>query len=330
MDGQVMNVGILGTARVVPYALIEPAKRIREVTVAAVASRELRSAQRFAALYGIPRAFSSYDAMLEDEEIDAVYVALPTALHPAWTLRALERGKHVLCEKPLAPNAMLAQEMVMAARKRGLVLQEGMHMLYREDLRRQREIITSGLFGHVVHVVCICRHPNIEMIDNDFRLQYELGGGAALDLGCYAVACLTYITGENAAMVTDVRVQRFAPEVDSWMQAHLTFPSGVTGIVECGFLGNYSPDGSISVECEQGLIGLSEEGLVCVTPERTVRESIPSTPTYVRQLEAFTGQVRGESCHALPLEHSMTTARILDAMYEGAGLAPRTAWRGSL
>lgn len=329
MVSRVMNIGILGTARVAFYALIQPARLLRHVNVVTVASRDLGRAQRFAALHGIPRAVSSYYSLLEQKDIEAVYVALPTALHHAWTVRALAFGKHVLCEKPLASNAMMAQEMVTAASRRNLVLQEGMHILFLDSIRRQRDLIMSGAFGRIVHIVCVCRSPNLEMIDNDFRLQYELGGGAALDFGCYAVACLTHIVAEDSPTVSNVRVERCAPQVDSWMEAKLRFPSDVTGIVECGFLGHYSRDWSVSVKCERGLIRLNESGLACLTPGKLVNESVPDTPTYVRQLDAFTKQVHGELSDALPLAHAITNARIVDAMYERAGLAPRIAWKES-
>lgn len=325
--GNAMNIGILGTARVVPYALLAPAKLLGQVTVAAVASRDRARAREFAALHRIPRAIPSYSEMLKQEDIDAVYVALPTALHHIWTIRALECGKHVLCEKPLAPNAALAEEMVSSARSRHLVLQEGMHFLFLDALHRQRDLITSGVLGRAIHIVCVCRSPNIEMTENDFRLQFKLGGGAALDLGCYAVACLTHIAGETAASVSDVRVEQVAPQVDNWMRAHLRFPSGITGIVECGFLGNYSLEWSISAECERGSIRLSDNELTCVTRGRVVHETVRPTPTYLRQLDAFSKQVRGQPSRAPPIERAITTARILDAMYEGAGLAPRVGWR---
>src|SRR5688572_23449876 len=120
----VVRVGVLGTARVVSYGLVQPAKELPGLSVAAVASRSLERAQAFAAAQGISRSFGSYQALLDDPSIDAVYVALPTALHAEWVRRALRAGKHVLCEKPLTANWQVAEELATLARQEQRVLLE--------------------------------------------------------------------------------------------------------------------------------------------------------------------------------------------------------------
>src|SRR5437016_14368249 len=119
--------GVLGTARVVPYGLLAPAKETEGLEVVGVASRTPQKAEEFAARHGIERGFGSYEALLEASDIDAVYIALPPGLHYDWARRAIEAGKHVLCEKPLAANAHLAQELASLAKRHGRVLLEGMH-----------------------------------------------------------------------------------------------------------------------------------------------------------------------------------------------------------
>src|SRR5262249_46597131 len=120
--------GVLGTGRVVPYGLLAPAKETPDVEVWGIASRTLKKADEFAARHGIKRSFGSYEALLEAADIDAVYIALPPALHHDWARRAIEAGKHVLCEKPLAENAQIAQELMLSARQHGRVLVEAMHI----------------------------------------------------------------------------------------------------------------------------------------------------------------------------------------------------------
>src|SRR5271166_1877999 len=107
--------GVLGTARVVPYGLLAPAKKTQGVEVSGIASRTPQKAEEFAARHGIQRSFGSYEALLESRDIDAVYIALPTALHYDWARRTIDAGKHGLCEKPLAENAHLAEELVLYA-----------------------------------------------------------------------------------------------------------------------------------------------------------------------------------------------------------------------
>src|ERR1700676_3696443 len=142
--------GVLGAARVAAYGLLAPARETQGGEVNAIASRTLQKAEKFAADHGIEHGFGSYEALLEARDIDAVYIALPPALHHDWTRRAIEAGKHVLCEKPLAANAQQAEELVLLARKHDRVLVEAMHIRYMERLRRQRELVGGGGIGRGV------------------------------------------------------------------------------------------------------------------------------------------------------------------------------------
>lgn len=319
---QLVRIGLLGASRAAVKGIIEPARRTPGVRIEAIASRSREKASAFARTHSIPRALGAYDALLDDPSIDAVYIGLPTALHSAWTLRALERGKHVLCEKPLAVNASLARLVTSVARKRGLVLQEGLQFRFLPTLRRQLEIARGGTLGSIRNLVSIFRHPGIPMAANDFRLDFALGGGSALDLGCYAVACLLYVAGEEPQVLTS-KAECIRPEVDRWMRSTLKFPSGITGVVECGFRGTFTPSFGLSVECERGTLSWGPRGVVCVREGKAVTEECPSSDPYDAQLAAFLGQVQGEPSETAALERTIATAAVLDAMYERAGLAPR-------
>ena len=256
-----VRIGVLGTARVVPYGLLAPAKETQGVEVTAIASRTREKAEEFATRHGIQRRFGSYEALLESKDIDAVYIALPTALHYEWGRRALEAGKHVLCEKPLAENAQQAQSLFQLAEQRGLVLVEAMHIRNLERLRRQRELVAGGEFGRLIHLESCFRTPYVRFSEDDFRLQHELGGGAALDVGCYAVSCLRYVAGEEPE-VLQVSHRCIRPQVDRWMRASVRFPSGADGVIEFGFRGFYLPRGGVMATCEKGWIKWRGEGLV--------------------------------------------------------------------
>ncbi len=319
-----IRVGLLGAARAAVKGIIEPARRTPGGRIVAIASRSLEKAFAFARAHSIPRALGAYDALLDDPSIDAVYIGLPTALHGAWTLRALERGKHVLCEKPLAGNATLARLMASEARKRRLVLQEGLQLLFLPTLRRQLEIARSGTLGDIRSLVSIFRHPGIPMAADDFRLDFALGGGSALDLGCYAVACMLYVAGEVPEVLTS-KADCLRPQVDQWMRSTLRFPSKITGVVECGFRGAFTPSFGLSVECERGTLSWGARGVVCARDGRVVTEECPRIDPYDAQLATFLGQVRGEPSGVVAPEQAIATAEVLDAMYERAGLAPRAA-----
>src|SRR5213080_4382910 len=201
-----LRVGILGAARIAPMALVKPARRVPEATVLAVAARDPERARRFAARHGIPRVHQSYDALLADPEIDAVYNPLPNALHAPWTIRALAAGKHVLCEKPFAANAAEAEEMARAAERAGRVLVEAFHWRYHPLFARVRAILDAGEIGQVRHLEA---HFCIPLpLPNDIRWRKDLAGGALMDTGCYTVSVLRHLAGAER----DGRGQRRARE----------------------------------------------------------------------------------------------------------------------
>ena len=229
----------------------------------------------------------------------------------------------MLCEKPLAENAQLAQELVLCAQRHGRVLLEGMHLRYLDLLRRQRELATGGAFGKVLRIESCLRTPFMRMAKDDFRLRFELGGGAALDLGCYAVSCLRYMAGEEPEVLS-VRHKCIRPQVDRWMRALLRFPSGVEGAVEFGFRGFYLPRVRVVVTCENGWIKWDGKDLeYAMNNGEPSRELSATKSTYQLQLAAFVQSISGEKSTALPPEDAVLTARALDAMFRKAGLALR-------
>src|SRR5262245_6154694 len=143
-EDQPLRIGILGAARIAPMALVRPARDVPEARVLAVAARDRQRAERFAQRHGIPRVHPSYQALLDDPEIDAVYIPLPNGLHCEWSVRALEAGKHVLCEKPIASNAVEATRMAEVAVKTGHVLVEAFHWRCHPLATRMREVLRSG------------------------------------------------------------------------------------------------------------------------------------------------------------------------------------------
>ena len=138
--GGTVQFGILGAAGIAARALVAPAREVAQAEVVAIAARNQASADMFARQHGIPTAYESYAALLADPSVDAVYVPLPNALHGSWTLRALEAGKHVLCEKPFAANVSEAERVAAAAASAGLVVMEAMHYRYHPLVRRMTSL----------------------------------------------------------------------------------------------------------------------------------------------------------------------------------------------
>src|SRR5215468_6163531 len=147
-----LRLGVLGAARIAPMALLAPARRVSDAVVLAVAAREATRAGAFAARHRIPRVHPTYEALLADPEVEAVYNPLPNSLHAPWTIRALEAGKHVLCEKPFAASVAEAEEMAAAAKRAGRVLVEAFHYRYHPLFARLRTILDAGEIGTVLHL----------------------------------------------------------------------------------------------------------------------------------------------------------------------------------
>ena len=229
-SGAPVRIGILGAARIAPTALIKPARGNAEVVVAAVAARDVSNAQAFAAKHGIARVHDSYEALLADPDLDAIYNPLPIGLHGRWTRAALTAGKHVLCEKPFTANAAEAREVAELAAKSGRVVMEAFHYRYHPCASRVDEIIASGELGKLKRVEAEWCFWMPKSSDN--RYNYALGGGALMDLGCYAVDMVRRFGGSTPEVVS-AQAKLRGPQVDRVMTAELRFAGGHTGRIHC-------------------------------------------------------------------------------------------------
>ncbi len=202
--GAGLRVGVRGAARIAPAGVIRPARRQPGVTVAAVAARDPERAARFARDHDIPRVAPSYQALVDDSDIDAIYNPLPNGLHAEWTLKALESGKHVLCEKPITANATEAERVAAAAERKKLVVMEAFHYRYHPLAKRAVEIASSGELGTVRRVEAAICFPLPRF--SDIRYRLDLAGGATMDAGCYAIH-LSRVLGAGESTVTSARAK---------------------------------------------------------------------------------------------------------------------------
>lgn len=325
-----LRIGILGAARIAPMALVRPARRVPEVEVAAVAARDPARARAFAARHGIPRAHASYDALVADAELDAVYNPLPNSLHCAWTIRALEAGKHVLCEKPLASNADEAARMVAAAARAQRRLVEAFHWRYHPLAARMRAILDAGEIGAVRRVETAMCVPL--PLRGDIRYRLDLAGGATMDTGCYAVHMLRFLAGEEPAEVSAVRAKLSSPGVDRWLEAELRFPGGATGRITCSLFSSALLRIRARVVGERGELRVANpvaphlwHRLAVRTPAGRRAERVPGEATYTHQLRAFADAVLGGGPVPTGGEDAIANMRVIDAIYAKAGLPPRGA-----
>jgi predicted dehydrogenase len=319
--------GVLGAARIVPTALLRPAQSVPEVAVTAIAARDPRRARVFATRHGIPRALESYDELIDDPDIDAVYNPLPNGLHCEWTLRALAAGKHVLCEKPLASNAEEAEAMAEAAERAGRVLMEAFHWRYHPLAARMIAIVTDGTLGRVQRIETNMCVPL--MLPGNIRYDYRLGGGATMDTGCYAVHMLRHLAGAEPE-VTRAEARLSSPKVDRCMTADVTFADGRTGRMRCSMFSWTLFDISARVVGDRGEMRVFNPVAPQFYHRLTVRtaggkrvERVPRSSTYEHQLRAFADCVNSGTPVLTSARDGVANMRVIDAIYERAGLPRR-------
>ena len=327
-DGRV-RIGVLGAARIAPMALIQPARVVPQVRVVAVAARHPDRARAFARRHGITRVHESYDDLIQDPELDAVYIPLPNSLHAAWAIRALRAGKHVLCEKPLASNAAEAQRMAAAAVESGKVLVEAFHYRYHPLAARMKEIVDGGELGTIRHLEAHFCVPLI--LPGDIRYRFDLAGGATMDLGCYAVNVIRYLAGAEPE-VTSARARLASAQVDRYMQAELRFAGGRTGQVVCSLFSRILLRSRVVVRGDRGELRVWGAFHPQVFHRFEVRvgqsvrsERFPGETTFTHQLRAFVKAVRGQAPIVTDPVDAIANMRVIDAIYLKAGLKLRGA-----
>ncbi|KAI9597391.1 NAD(P)-binding protein [Syncephalis fuscata] len=221
-----LRIGILGAANIAPMAVILPSRLIPSVIISSVAARDEARAKKFAAKHQIPHTHSSYDALVNDEGIDAVYIPLPNGLHYEWTLKAIQAGKHVLLEKPSSANAEQTAELVAAADAKGVILLEAFHYRFHPATKRAVDILNSGELGGVQRIECNAIAPNV-FGDDDIRFNYSLAGGACMDIGSYMLHAIRLMAGGGIPDHVEATAQLTSPEVDHTMHTQLTFSNGI-------------------------------------------------------------------------------------------------------
>jgi predicted dehydrogenase len=223
--------GLLGTARI-NRALIPPIRASRRSQLIAVASRSLEKARSYAEQWGIPRAFGSYEELLGDPEIDIVYVPLPNSMHSEWTINAVQAGKHVLCEKPIALTIEEVRAMQVASAGNDRVVAEAFMYRHHPQTLQVKEMVAEGAIGELSFVRGSFSF-NISS-ENDVRLDRNLGGGSVWDVGCYPISYSRFIVG--AEPVSAIGWQRTGVSgVDETFAGQLLFPNDVIAQFDCSF-----------------------------------------------------------------------------------------------
>jgi D-xylose 1-dehydrogenase (NADP+, D-xylono-1,5-lactone-forming) len=311
--------GIVSTARI-NDKLLAGARAADGVEVVAVGSRDAVRGVDFARRHGIERVHVSYDSLLDDDEVDAVYIPLPNSLHVPWTLRALEAGKHVLCEKPLTRRAADADGAFDAAERAGLVLMEA--FMWRYHPLTDALVRLAGEIAPLRVVRTAFGFPLPVQDERNVRWQAELEGGALMDVGCYCVSALRLLCGGEPERVSGEAVA--APTgVDARFAGVLRFAGGVLGTFDCGF--DVPPRGSIEVVGEGGTLLASDpwHGIAPRLSFARPGESPSDVPVeavnpYQREIEDVSSAIRDGGAPRLGRADAVGQARVIEALYASA------------
>ncbi|KAH7906531.1 hypothetical protein BJ138DRAFT_1162389 [Hygrophoropsis aurantiaca] len=359
-NSQPLRFGVLGAARIAPDAIIKPARCHEDVVVVAIAARSKERAEEFAKTWSVPRAYGGvdgYKALIDDPDVEAIYIGLPNSLHFEWTMRALAAGKHVLCEKPIADNEDEACRMFSFAEEKGLILLEAWQPRFHPSIERVKELIDQKSLGKMVSMSSELGVWNdLFFLKDDIRFDYSLGGGGIMDMGPYPISWMRYLASSNPTVHESSTIRR-SENIDRFMHAQLTFPPSIPAtILTDSAMDGWGPFGLfpqwikmvLRVDCEDGAIEVRNFVLPHVWHSITVipkhgRSWVEKAykpkegkgeewwSAYRYQLEAFVSKVRGQEPHAWrTAEDSIDQMRIIDAMYIKSGLPLRPTSNFSL
>ena len=325
--------GILSTATIARQKVIPGIARAPRCRIVAIASRDEALARGVAAGAGIPRAHGSYEALLADPEVDAVYIPLPNHLHAEWAIAAANAGKHVLCEKPLALTAADAERMIAAAEAAGVRLMEAFMYRLHPSWVATRELIALGRIGRLVAIQSWFSYFNDDAAN--IRNVAAFGGGALYDIGCYCVNLSRMLFGEEPTRV-DASIQRDpVSDVDTLTSGVLEFPAGVATFT-CSTRAEddqrvhiYGSDGRISIEIPFNIppdrpthVFVTSGGDPPVNPA-TERLTFETADPYSVEAAAFASAVLDGGQVPVPPADAVSNLRVIERLFEaGARQSP--------
>lgn len=317
--------GILSTANIGKKAVIPAIQQSRNGEVVAVASSR-DTVHAFANELDIGKVYASYDGLLEDTTIDAVYIPLPNTFHKEWVLKAASKGKHVLCEKPAALTFEDVQEMVDACRTNNVLFMEAFMYQFQPQHQRVREIIASGEIGEVRKIRSTFTFKlNFENQGANIRLNSALGGGSMWDVGCYCIHAARMIMGEEPVEAFVSGKIHPAFEVDTTATGILTFANGVTASFDSSFEEPMCDKYEISGTKGRLLVPsafrpdrpeIGEGKIIIETENGDLREEIFPENQYVLQVEHFSDCILQGVAPNYPGEETVKNVRVIEACYK--------------
>lgn len=320
--------GLLSTARI-NERIIGAAKESDRAHVLAVASRDAARAEAYARRHGIERSYGSYETLLDDPDVEAVYISLPNAMHVGWSLRALEARKHVLCEKPFSRHPEEVEQAFDLAESAGLVLSEGFMWRHHPQTARLVELVADGAIGRlrVVRAAFCFQLATVHGAD-DSRFDPDLDGGSLMDVGSYCLSAIRLLAGEPERLQGQ---QVVGPSgVDVCFAAVLALPDDRLGHFDCGFV--LPSRGELEIVGEEASLFV-DDPFHARSPGIELRREDDSTDrivveranSYRLELDNVSGAIRGEEPLLLGREDALGQARAIEALYRSASTTDGSA-----
>ena len=313
-----LRLGLLSTARI-NDEILAAANETDRVEIAGVGSRDPAKADAYAAAHGIPRAHGSYEALLTDPELDAVYISLPNGLHHDWTMKALAAGKHVLCEKPYSRHPEEVEEAFAAAEASGLVLMEAFMYRHHPQTRLVERLVREGALGRLLSIRATFTFPLRD--HTNVRAKPELDGGALMDVGCYCISGARLLAGEPLSVKA---FQVIGPTgVDMALYGTLHHQDDVVTQFDASFV---APQRQVlEIAGEDAVLTVQAPwrvdwpgGLELVRDGKAEALDVPTANSYVLELENLAEAVAGAAPPLLGREDALGQAQTINALYAEA------------
>ena len=316
--------GILSTAKIGTQKVIPAMQKGQYIDVQAITSRDIEKANSVADELNIQKRYGSYEELLNDPEIEAIYIPLPNHLHVPWTIKAMEAGKHVLCEKPIGMNAEEAQDLLEITQKfPNIKVMEAFMYRFHPQWLKARELIINGAIGEVKTIHSFFSYYNVDAVN--IRNQADIGGGALMDIGCYCISFPRFIFEEEPVRVVSDIDRDPVMKTDRLTSALLKFSSGKTSTFSCSTqlmpyqrANIYGDQGQIEVEIPVNAPPDEAVKVILFTKEKTETFTFPPVDQYTLQGDAFSRAILENSVVPTPLTDAIGNMKVIDAIVESS------------
>jgi len=319
--------GILGVASIATRKVIPGMRNGEWSEITAIASRDLKKAQHAAEEFKIPKAYGSYEELIADPEIEAIYNPLPNHLHVPWSIKAAEAGKHVLCEKPVAMNAAEAESLRLVRDRTRTKIGEAFMVKTYPQWLRVRDLVRSGKIGELKSIVTIFCYFNRD--EKNVRHKVEWGGGGLLDIGCYPITLSRWFYGEEPKRVSgtleidpDFGTDRLSSGILEFAKGHSVFSCGTQvnyyqRMTLLGTTGRIEVEIPFNAPTDKSLLLRISDAMEFIGGKTTI-EVIPPADQYTIQGDEFSKAIRNDTEVPVPLEDAIANMKVIDAIFRSS------------